>query len=324
MIQSFYNGHRNSYLFDVGRGLISNASSLIKIGVNFDVGTSMEVVAPQGGLLHYLNNEEQLKVVSSSTNDVGGVRVQGTATGGTDEYLEDTDTDFISVGVQVGDVVVDDTTSAIGVISNVETNRLYVYKFQYNGTRGIQAGDSYRVVYANGTGAALVRLEGVDSNYDLIQDWVVLNGTTSVATNKSFLRVNNAEVYLADSLGFNDGAISIKDNAESYELLQIYQGHNRALNGYWTVPRGHTFYLVQGCISEASNKGATTFFYIRPYGHIFQLRYAINTLDGATSVTFPCPMRVDEKSDIEVRAISNLGGANIAISLHGWYERVGG
>ena len=323
LLDTFYNNNiPGSFLLKVGRGIVNYAKPLIKIGLNFDVGTTAEIVAPQGGTLTYLTSAEQLVIVSSSVNDIGGVRIQGTITDGTDKYLEDTNTDFVSAGVQVGDVVIDDTTSAIGVISSVETNRLYVYKFQYDGINKVNAGDSYRVVYSNGTGAALIRLEGVDANYDLIQDWVVLNGTTSVTSSKSFLRVNNAEVYLAGSLGFNDGAISIKDSTETYELLQIYQNHNKALNGYWTVPKGYTFYLLQGCVSEASNKGATTFLYVRPYGHIFQLRYAINTLDGTAEVSFPCPMKIDEMSDVEVRAVSNLGGANIAISLHGWYEKV--
>ena len=322
LLNTFYNSNINPFLFNVGRGDITYAKPLIKIGVNSSVGTSIEIVAPQGGTLHYLTDAEQLKVVSSSANDAGSTRVQSTVTGGTNEYLEDTNTDFISTGVQEEDIIIDETTSAIGVVSNVETNRLYVYKFEYDGVNQVNPGDSYKVVYSNGTGAALIRLEGVDSNYNLIQDWIVLSGTTSVTTNKSFLRVNNAEVYLAGSLGFNDGNISVKDSTETYELLQIYQNHNRSLNGYWTVPKGYTFYLLQGCVSESSNKGATTFFYIRPYKHTFQLRYAINTLDGTAEVSFPCPMKIEEMSDIEVRAVSALGGADIAISLHGWYEKV--
>ena len=89
----------------------------------------------------------------------------------------------------------------------------------------------------------LIRVSGLDANYAMItEDLLLTNGTTGVATTKSYLRVTNLTVID----GVNPvGAISLGNDAktETYAKIAIGAGTS-AMTGY-TVPAGYTFYLAK-------------------------------------------------------------------------------
>jgi hypothetical protein len=91
--------------------------------------------------------------------------------------------------------------------------------------------------------AVLIRVSGLDANYVMIsEDLLLTNGTTGVATTKSYLRITNLTVID----GVNPvGTISLGNNAKTEEYAKIAIGAGTSSMTIYTVPAGHTFYLAK-------------------------------------------------------------------------------
>jgi len=59
------------------------------------------------------------------------------------------------------------------------------------------------------TGALTIKVQGLDTNYDTIEEDFTLNGQTAVTGIKEFLRVYRAFVTSAGSSEYNEGVITI-------------------------------------------------------------------------------------------------------------------
>lgn len=87
------------------------------------------------------------------------------------------------------------------------------------------------------TDTQTVQVQGLDANYNLLYENVVLNGTTPVTTVNSYLRING--LYLTS--GINAGTITCKNSTNLY--AQINPGIGQTQMSLYTVPNGYTFYL---------------------------------------------------------------------------------
>lgn len=67
-----------------------------------------------------------------------------------------------------------------------------------------------------GTGAQIILVEGLDSNYDAISESIELSGQTEVNSTLLFLRVNVATVIQFGSTGYNEGTIYIGGSANIF------------------------------------------------------------------------------------------------------------
>jgi hypothetical protein len=85
----------------------------------------------------------------------------------------------------------------------------------------------------------------------------------------------------------------------------------------WTVPRGYTAYLLQTDITVATtqnNKYCTVHLVSRPNGEVFQIKDKFVKAESSVHQAYTIPLKFEEKTDIEVRAIGDSSGADIAIS----------
>jgi hypothetical protein len=88
-----------------------------------------------------------------------------------------------------------------------------------------------------------VRIDGLDSNYDILTETVVLNnGTTGVLTTKQFLRINTLTV-----LGSVNaiGTVRAGSSDKAITLAAVIDGNGVSQMTIYTVPKGYTFYLSQ-------------------------------------------------------------------------------
>ena len=233
------------YLYDIAEGEIATHAPFRRFGVNLDVPISWETVTNQSLVQSYLTSAEQLKIVSTDTDDDGAPA---------------------------------------------------------------------------GAGAQTLMLKGLDGNYDVISETVTLNGTTIVTTTKSFLRPLRASVVLAGASGMNEGTITIKNNASAVTLLQINAGNGQTNSAIWTVPAGNTGYIVSWNASESSTKGAIIGMWLRPFGQSWRYFRSYVLLDGAFFHPFALPIPLQEKTDIEIRALAFSAGAIVSAGFDGWYE----
>jgi len=175
---------------------------------------------------------------------------------------------------------------------------------------------------AAGTGARTVEIFGLDGNYNEISETVTLNGQTAVNTTNSYLRINRGIVRSAGSGGQNAGVIyagtgTVTAGVPANKYLSIAIGDNQTLMALWTVPAGYTAFLPQTDVTLAttqSSKYCTAKLVARPYGEVFQVKDVFVKSQGSTTQVYSIPIRFDEKTDIEWRAIGDSAGADIAIS----------
>lgn len=175
---------------------------------------------------------------------------------------------------------------------------------------------------AAGTGARTVTLTGLDANYNEISETVTLNGQTAVNTTNSYIRIYRMVVRSAGSGGQNAGVIyagtgTVTAGVPANKYATIAVGDNQTLMALWTVPAGYTAYLLQTDVTLATtqnNKYCTVSIVVRPFGEVFQVKDRFVKSESSTNQTYSIPVMFEEKTDIEVRAIGDSAGADIAIS----------
>lgn len=175
---------------------------------------------------------------------------------------------------------------------------------------------------ATGTGARRVKLFGLDADYNEISEVVQLAGQTAINTSNSFLRITRMVVQTAGTGGQNAGVIyagtgSVSSGVPANKYATIAVGDNQTLMALWTVPAGHTAYMNQVDITVATtqnNKYCTTHLVARPFGGVFQVKDKFVKAESSHHQEYKYPLEFAEKTDIEVRAIGDSAGADIAIS----------
>ena len=177
-----------------------------------------------------------------------------------------------------------------------------------------------------GTGARTVELFGLDADYNEINETITLNGQTAVNTTKEYLRINRMIVRSAGSGGQNAGVIYAGTGtvttgvpANVYASVNGVTGANQSLMALWTVPAGYTAYILQYDISNGTTSNTPAVcklvLAVRPYGEVFQSKDVKSLTTGMhIEETFPIPIKIEEKSDIEVRAISSSNSVSFDIS----------
>lgn len=246
----------------VAEGRVTGYSHVNKFGLNTDIDTATvpETIWDGGGLYVEPTQARLHNVVSTSTEDAGSVVSSGTATGGSKTTLVDTSATFVTDGVAVGDNIINDTTKEHGTVSAVTSET--VLTLDYTVHNGVMAsnGDSYRVVNASGTGASIVHLYGLDSDGYELEEFVVMNGTTTVATTSSFLKMHRMHCDGAASDAANVGTITATAQTDATVSAQINPGNGTTLMCVYTVPRGKEAYLTfwSATLSRTSGTSDTT------------------------------------------------------------------
>jgi hypothetical protein len=174
------------------------------------------------------------------------------------------------------------------------------------------------------TGAETVQLYGLDADYNEINEIVTLDGQTVVNTTNEFLRINRMIVRSAGSGGTNAGVIyagtgTVTSGVPANKYATVAVGDGQTLMALWTVPAGYTAYLYGSHVTAActtSNKLLTATIVARPFGEVFQVKdkFGIQIDGGDINQIYHFPIKFDEKTDIEVRAISDSGSANAEVS----------
>jgi len=164
---------------------------------------------------------------------------------------------------------------------------------------------------ASDTSALSVQINGLDSNFNTLSEVIALNGTTTVTSVNSYLRINGVTC----TNGSNVGNISFKQGSTLLAQINAGTGQNQA--SIYTVPAGYTFYTLRSL--KTANIGFTNGSWIN-----FQVQQYDNTT-GVTKISSEqtyvqqieldytaAPRRVAEKTDIQYLYKSSSGGPLIA------------
>lgn len=179
---------------------------------------------------------------------------------------------------------------------------------------------------AIGTGARTVSIYGLDANYDEIDETITMNGRTEVNSVNSYLRIFRMRVMTVGTTGWNEGTIyagtgAVVAGVPANKYATIAVGHSQSLMALWTVPNAHTAYMTHLFASTGVvGKVTEMLLYIRTEDGVFQIKRRYHIVSGVVDRTFTLPLRVEAKSDIEIRGIAVAGGGAISASFDLWYE----
>lgn len=165
---------------------------------------------------------------------------------------------------------------------------------------------------STGTGARTIEVEGLDTNYNVLKETITMNGTTQVTTTGSFLRVYRAKVLTAGSLGKADGKISIKDSGTVVAAIDDSYD-NQSLMSVYTVPAGYTAYINKVIFSTGKGKETFCSLNVCGQGAVFNIKHSVQIREGVSTREFSPYLKVDERGDIECRAM-NLNAGDVEVS----------
>ena len=155
------------------------------------------------------------------------------------------------------------------------------------------------------TGALTIKVQGLDANYDAIEEDFTLNGQTAVTGNKEFLRVYRAFVTSAGSSEYNEGVITINNSDGTLAEIPAEEGQTQM--AVYTIPRNYKGYLTSfsGAINKTTPSTAIILEMVFRKNSVKRVKQsiAIDTT-GSTSFIkyFECPLPIEEKTDIYVNA----------------------
>lgn len=302
----------SNFLLDVAREKYTNYRIDTKFGRNLDIDTGTHEDVWNGGGLYTGHNataNENLETLSSSASDTGSLVSSGTATGGSTTTLVDTGATFITDGVAVGDLIINDTQAVHGIVKTVTSETtLTVLRFTDSeiGTYSFASGDAYRVATATSTGAAVVKWSKIlNEDYEVqTSKYVILNGVTGVTTTVDAMRCSRGKVILAGSTGHNVGQITLRQAVTTANIFAVMPADTgQTLICADTVPKGKTYIITNLDISIARASGtagsANVQFKIRKYGESWQTK-------RSPSITTAIPYSPNINPDIIIEERSDV------------------
>lgn len=168
-----------------------------------------------------------------------------------------------------------------------------------------------------GTGARTVTVQGLDTNYNVVEETLSVNNTEGSV---EFLRVFRAFVATAGSILTNDDIIKISTGAGGTGTLLatigiIGTGTTFGLGqtqlALYTIPAGKTGYLTNWQVGGGTyNDSITATLLARELDGAdvpFRTRDIMDVPGGFHTRNYNIPYRFPQKTDIEVRAIASTG-----------------
>jgi hypothetical protein len=141
-----------------------------------------------------------------------------------------------------------------------------------------------------------VYIKGLDSDYNVITEVVTLNGTTPVTTTQTFLRIEG--MYVTE---INNGNVTAE--ISGIPVCSIDLGEGQSVQCVYTVPAGHTAFLLCGDTTVNKGHDAQVRFYVRYFGGAFSVAHIAEIYEGYYRYNFPIPVKLPEKTDVDVRVL---------------------
>jgi len=161
------------------------------------------------------------------------------------------------------------------------------------------------VVSTSGSDVTDVTIQGLDADYNFVEETFTLTGTTPVVGATSFTRVNRAFMNTATNVG------KIQASIGGVVVTEIGVGFGQTLQCFYTVPAGKTGYMTNINASASKNQSTDLFLFQRPFGGAFRVVSTLSLNQASQSIEFSVPLKFTEKTDIDLRV---QGSSNATIS----------
>ncbi len=158
-----------------------------------------------------------------------------------------------------------------------------------------------------------ITIVGLDADYNAQSEEITVSSAGAVTSTNSYIRLFRA--YVSEGIS-NVGVINVQKSAVT--VLRINANKGQTLMAIYTVPAGYTAYLMQFTATCEGSADATGNMYIRypnpaafRIGHSFEFTGA----GGQYLYKFAIPVRLPEKTDIDVRATMRSNNARMTAAF---------
>ena len=156
-----------------------------------------------------------------------------------------------------------------------------------------------------GTGARTLRIQGLDSSFDLVEETLDMDGTTTVTTTQTFLRVFRMSVETAGTSETNEGDITATYSSTTDTAATITAGGGQTLMAVYTIPNGYTGYLLSLSVSSGKDQELLAKVITKNTtvtNAAVQTKQFLDVRGGLTTINFNAVTVITEKTDIQVDA----------------------
>jgi hypothetical protein len=175
---------------------------------------------------------------------------------------------------------------------------------------------------SGGTGARTIFIEGVNSNYDVVNEIVTMNGVITVVTNNQYIALNIVYVATAGSAQWAEGNITFIQQSGGNQLAVIRSTTSSAENAVYTVPRGYTAFINELFITGFNTTSNTTChvtLQTKTFSGVF-LNQCLIVLTGNLvnhlDKHFTAPLVAPERSVVQFRSIGATGGGTWDVAVN--------
>lgn len=106
-----------------------------------------------------------------------------------------------------------------------------------------------------GTGANFVQISGLDTDYNLITDTIVMNGTTPVVSTSNFITVDRTRVVFCGTGLTNAGKITVTGQTSTNINSVVIANESISQQSHFTVPNGYTLFTLDVVLSMYRTSG---------------------------------------------------------------------
>lgn len=176
---------------------------------------------------------------------------------------------------------------------------------------------------SNNADTATILITGLDANYAVISESVVLTGTTPASTVNLFLRINAMSVSVGSATN-PAGVVTLKNSSGTPNTItyaQINAGVGASQASVYTVPAGYTFYLSRIDASTSLNGNNAAYVNYRnknisSTGVVTYRAQAAFTQNYRIQRVMGLPM--NEKTDLQFQCSTSTGTAVVGIFVEGY------
>jgi len=177
-----------------------------------------------------------------------------------------------------------------------------------------------------------IQVQGLDANWDLVvqeKDTDVSNSTTEIALDTALIRIFRMKVF-EDTVLDQDIWAGDDDFVVGDAKAIIQAGHNQTLMAIYTVPNGHTAYMVNyycDFVPTETKQPDSVEYSVwtadRGTGYEFQLKHKRAIPQGGSGFDhlFKPYFKIPEKTDIKISAECN-GGTGDDAHVHAGFDLI--
>lgn len=157
-----------------------------------------------------------------------------------------------------------------------------------------------------GSGALSIVVQGLDLSYNPVEEEISLNGSNPVLGNEQFVRVFRAFISSGNT---NVGDINI--TIGGVLVSQVAADYGQTLQCSYTIPAGKTGYIKNIATSTSKQQEIILAIFQKPFDGVFRVATTISLYQMSANQTFEVPIKLQEKTDIDVRI---KGSTNATVS----------